>query len=69
MGMKEEIIVGVDKSTLQMYEMMGMKNKYKLVRCEKCAHYLQDSKGISYCYRNRSYGWEDDDYCSKGENK
>ena len=42
----------------------------QLVRCRECKHHHYDSKDIPYCDRiDYGYGWEEDDFCSKGERR
>lgn len=42
----------------------------KLVTCRECVHHHYDSDRIPYCDNvDYGYGWEDDDYCSKGEKR
>ena len=41
-----------------------------IVRCKDCKHYSklkEDSQFIGWCYERQTYGWEQDDYCNKGE--
>ena len=43
------------------------------VRCKDCKHHHYEKhfdKRIPYCDRiNYGYGWQDDDFCSRGERK
>lgn len=41
-----------------------------IVRCKDCKHYSKLKEGsqfIGWCYEWHTCGWEEDDYCSKGE--
>lgn len=44
-----------------------------VVRCKDCKHHHYEKhfdKRIPYCDRiNYGYGWQDNDYCSRGERK
>lgn len=44
-----------------------------VVRCRECKHHHYEKhfdKRIPYCDRiNYGYGWQDNDYCSRGERK
>lgn len=40
----------------------------ELIQCKDCKfHRYQD--GIPYCIQNRSWGWDNDDYCSRAERR
>ena len=41
-----------------------------IIRCKDCKHHMYENGRIPYCYiQDYGYGWQDDDFCSRGERK
>lgn len=43
--------------------------EYEIVLCQDCKHYEPNTNGHGQCRIHFMSGWEDNDYCSRGERK